>query len=233
MSVHENLPAWSLPDAARASVAVSPALRLDGVDREWAMGGATGAGVRIAIVDSGVEADHPRVGGVSAAVAVSREGEVGEDVEGDECGHGTAVAGIIRELAPDVELVSVRVLGANSRGSSLGLVCGLEWAVDSGCQIINLSLATTKAETADALHELTDRAYFKRTLVVASAHNMPVESWPWRFASVLSVGSHESGDPHDLVFNPNPPVEFFAHGIDVDVAWSGGGTLIASGNSFA
>ena len=70
-------------------------------------------------------------------------------------------------------------------------------------------------------------------MLIASAHNMPVESFPWRFASVVSVGSHESTDPFALYANPNPPVEFFARGLNVDVAWLGGETINATGNSFA
>jgi subtilisin family serine protease len=62
---------------------------------------------------------------------------------------------------------------------------------------------------------------------------MPVESFPWRFASVISVGSHEESDPLTFYYNPSPPVEFFARGLDLDVAWLGGGTLRCTGNSFA
>ena len=51
-----------------------------------------------------------------------------------------------------------------------------------------MSLSTTKRQFAGVLHELTDRAYFQRNVLVASAHNMPVESYPWRFSSVISVG---------------------------------------------
>jgi subtilisin len=70
-------------------------------------------------------------------------------------------------------------------------------------------------------------------VLVASAHNMPVDSYPWRFSSVISVGSHEGTDPLQFFYNPSPPVEFFARGLDVEIAWLGGGTIRASGNSFA
>jgi subtilisin family serine protease len=96
-----------------------------------------------------------------------------------------------------------------------------------------MSLSTTKKDYAAVLHELADSAYFQRTVLVASAHNMPVESYPWRFSSVISVGSHEEADSMALYYNPNPPVEFFAKGVDVEVAWLGGEVLSASGNSFA
>jgi subtilisin family serine protease len=50
---------------------------------------------------------------------------------------------------------------------------------------------------------------------------------------VISVGSHEEDDPLAFFYNPRPPVEFFARGVDVELAWMGGGTIRATGNSFA
>jgi subtilisin len=176
------------------------------------------------------------VGPLQGAVAVRIDDDkvlVDEDGEGDLCGHGTACAGIVRALAPACELYSVRVLGAGFSGSGKVLLAGLRWAIEQGYDIVNMSLSTTKSEFAGILHELADAAYFKRTLLVASAHNMPVESYPWKFASVVSVGSHARDDPREIFYNPTPPVEFFARGVDVDVAWLGGGTLRTSGNSFA
>ena len=207
------------------------------VTREWAWGGSTGAGVRVCILDSGVEVGHPDVGELAGAVAVEvREGDeisVVDDVEGDLCGHGTACAGIVRSLAPDCELHSVRVLGAGFTGSGTALLGGLRWAVDQGFDVINMSLSTTKSQFAGLLHEVADMAYFRRSVLVASAHNMPVESYPWRFSSVISVGSHEEPDPQAFYYNPSPPVEFFARGVDVEVAWLGGTRARSTGNSFA
>jgi subtilisin family serine protease len=231
----EELPAWSLP------VSASDALRLRSpwppeVSKEWAWAGSTGAGVRVCILDSGVELGHPLVGEVQRSVAVTKTEDgivVADDEEGDLCGHGTACAGIVRALAPECELVSVRVLGAGYTGSAAVLMAGLEWAIEQRFDIINMSLSTTKKQYVDRLHELADAAYFRRTMLIASAHNMPVDSFPWRFASVISVGSHESSDPYLVYVNPSPPVEFFARGLMVEVAWLGGGTITATGNSFA
>ena len=232
---YEPLPAWSLPAGGAAQI--GDEIRWPGtVTREWAFGGSTGADVRVCILDSGVERDHPLVGTLDGAVAIAVEdGEktVTEDEEGDLCGHGTACAGIVRSLAPDCRIFSARVLGAGFTGSGPVLVEGLRWAVEHGFDVINMSLSTTKREFAVALHELADTAYFRRTLVVASAHNLPVESYPWRFASVISIGSHEETDALAYYYNPTPPVEFFARGTDIDVAWLGGGTVRATGNSFA
>jgi subtilisin len=231
----EELPAWSLPAGAGESIRIDAGWP-ERVTGEWAWGGSTGAGVRVCVLDSGIELDHPLVGAVQRSVAARKDGDgvvIEDDGEGDLCGHGTACAGIIRSLAPDCELISVRVLGAGYTGSAAAMLAGLEWAIDQGFDVVNMSLSTTKKQYVDRLHELADIAYFKRTMLVASAHNMPVESFPWRFASVISVGSHELDDPRVFYANPSPPVEFFARGLNLDIAWLGGETITATGNSFA
>ena len=230
-----ELPAWSLPADAVSAIE----LRSDWpsrVTREWAWEHSNGSGVTVCVVDSGVEPDHPLVGPVDRQVAITIAGndvQVDEDDEGDVCGHGTACAGIVRTLAPGCNLTSVRVLGAGFTGSGPALTAGLRWALEEGYDVVNMSLSTTKREYAMVLHELADSAYFHRTILVASAHNMPVDSYPWRFSSVVSVGSHENPDPFAFFYNPTPPVEFFARGLDIEVAWPGGTTIRSSGNSFA
>jgi subtilisin len=234
--VDESLPAWSLPAAASQNIGVSvewPAR----VTRDWAWGDSRGERVRVCILDSGVQPDHPRIGGLEDAVALTKreDGEivVEQDTEGDLCGHGTGCAGIVRSLAPECRLFSVRVLGAGFKGSGAVLLEGLRWSIAQGFDVINMSLSTTKRQFAGFLHELADSAYFRRTVLVASAHNMPVESYPWRFSSVISVGSHEEDDPLTFYYNPSPPVEFFARGVNVELPWVGGDTITATGNSFA
>ncbi|MGW2251110.1 S8 family peptidase [Kitasatospora sp. NPDC001660] len=200
--------------------------------------GGTGKGVRVCVVDSGVEPDHPLVGPLNGSWMVvrdpaTRELAVRPDRTGDTCGHGTACAGIIRRTAPDCELYSVRVLGERFTGTGDMLLTGLRWAVEQGFDVINLSLSTTRTRFLEELHSLADDAYFARTAIVASAHNTPVESFPWRFSSVISVGSHQEDEPARHLYNPAPPVEFFAPGQNVRVPWLGGATIRTTGNSFA
>jgi subtilisin len=234
--VEEELPAWSVA-ADEVPPLELPGVWPESLTREWAWGGSTGAGVKVCILDSGVERDHPLVGEVKSAVTidVDQDGRavVSDDTEGDLAGHGTACAGIVRALAPDCELHSVRVLGAGYTGSGPVLLAGLEHAIGAGFDVVNISLSTTKAAFATVLRELADKAYFRRTMLVASAHNLPVESYPWRFSSVLSVASHEQSDPFVFYANPEPPVELYARGIDVDAAWLGRRTMRVTGNSFA
>jgi subtilisin len=229
-------PAWSLPAEDAGSIGL-PVVWPEQPTREWAFGGSTGQGVQVCILDSGVDREHPLVAPVESAVGMELGGDdeilVVPDELGDVCGHGTACAGVVRTLAPDCELHSVRVLGAGANGSGELILAGLRHAVEQGFDVINMSLSTTKKRFAETLHDLADGAYFRRTVLVAAAHNLPVESFPWRFSSVISVGSHEDDDPWTWYANPSPPVEFFARGINVDVAWPGGGTIRATGNSFA
>jgi len=233
----EDIPAWSLPRSAEARVA-ERTVWPSALTPEQAWGGSDGAGVRVCILDSGVQPDHPDVGPLAEALVVTAgEGaepyRVRPDEEGDLCGHGTACAGIVRSIAPACAISSVRVLGEGFTGTGADLIAGLRFAVEAGYDVINMSLSTTHARFVPTLHELADRAYFQRTVLVASAHNMPVDSWPWRFASVISVGSHERPDPHCLFANGQPPVEIFARGVDVEAPWMGGRWMRASGNSFA
>ncbi|MBS2538968.1 S8 family serine peptidase [Catenulispora sp. NF23] len=225
---------WSLRGRTPGEIALSA----DGADvtPEWAWGGSTGRGIRVCVVDSGVERDHPDVGTVDGSWVVVGDEDgfrVVPTDTGDMCGHGTACASIVRRLAPDCELHSVRVLGERFSGTGDVLLAGLRWAVQQRFDVVNLSLSTTRAKFAQALHELADEAYFGGTALVASAHNTPVESFPWRFSSVFSVGSHQETDQDLHLYNPEPPVEFFAAGQNVSVAWLGGKTIRTTGNSFA
>jgi subtilisin family serine protease len=231
------LPAWS---AAFESDALREVLALPLVEaREWAFGGATGGGVTVAVVDSGVDADHPRVGGLAGAVALEVDPDAPDGIRADEgphqdlVGHGTACAAIIRSLAPEAEIHSVRVLGSNLKGRGSVLHAGIAWAIDHDLQVANLSLSSKSEAMFGPLHELADEAYFKGTMLVCAANNLPGPTYPSQFASVISVAACPGEDPMMLAYNPEPPVEFGARGIDVDVAWEGGGSIVATGNSFA
>lgn len=228
------LPAWGLP--AGAQRAVTPSRLPARLTMQWALGGATGRGIRVCILDSGIDSSHPHVGPTERCVAVIDLGHgpsVVEDEVGDVSGHGTACAGIVRSLAADATLASVRVLGPDVKGRFAPLEAGLAWAIEEGYDIINLSLSARDRDFALALSDLADRAAFRSSVLVCAAHNLPVKSYPWRFASVVSVGCHDEDDPRLVYYNPEPPVEFYARGVEVPVAWPGGGTIRATGNSFA
>jgi subtilisin family serine protease len=232
-----GLPAWSEPFAADHRADLRRLAPFEPIDRSWAFGDGAADGVVVAVVDSGVEGDHPAVGGaLRESVRVELHGDDAQIVPDepiDAVGHGTACAGIIHGLAPGATILSVRVLGADNRGKGVAFATGLEWAIGHGASIVNLSLSSRSESLFATFHDLVDRAYFANVLLVCAANNVAVASYPSLFASVVSVAAHDVRDPDVWFYNPRPPVEFGAYGLDVDVAWKAGGRIVATGNSFA
>lgn len=232
-------PAWSEAFEATTLRAVHPLPVPERLTKDWAWGGSTGRGVTVAVIDSGVDADHPQVGRVDGGAALSYDADaeglarVEEGPHEDLFGHGTACAAIIRTVAPECRLLSVRVLGERLTGKGVVFAAGLRWAVAAGAQVVNLSLSTGKDDYFGLFHEIADEAYFKGVALVCAMNNVAGPTYPSQYAAVFSVAAHEGTDPYGIDYNPTPPVEFGAPGIDVEVAWLGGATITATGNSFA
>jgi subtilisin len=195
--------------------------------------------VDVAVIDSGIDVAHRFVGHVESAVALTYDASL-EDrvrkVEGpheDLFGHGTACAGIIRVAAPESRLHSIRVLGERLTGKGVVFAAGLEWAIEHGYQVVNMSLSTGREDYFAVFHELADEAYFKGVMLVCAVNNVAGASYPSEYASVFSVAAHDAKDPFGFDYNPSPPAEFGAPGIDIEVAWSAGSTIVTTGNSFA
>ena len=212
---------------------------LDDLSPEWAWGGATGLGARVAVIDSGIEADHPALEGcvdIENGVAINLTEDGTEDVVGphdDSFGHGTACAGIIHSLAPEARITSVKVLGAGLSGKAVVFLRGLAWAIEQRFDVISLSLGTTRRDWALPFYELCDEAYFHNCFVVTAANNVTRPSFPSLYAAVTSVACNLATDPWRFHYNPEPPTEFLARGIDVEVPWLGGGFSTGTGNSYA
>jgi subtilisin len=241
MSEEPLCPAWSeqfTEQAIRQMTASGPIAELT---PEWAWGGSTGKGVRVAVVDSGIEHDHPALGDCvcgGVVVEYDEEAENNVRIEPDEqpsdfAGHGTACAGIIHSIAPQAEIYSVRVLGKDMHGRAIQFAAGLDWATEHAMQVVNLSLSTSKEEYFGLFHDLADQAYFKNVNLVSAVNNIPAPSYPSLYSSVISVAAHAGHDPFVYYYNPSPPVEFGAPGIDVEVAWNNKQYVVSTGNSFA
>lgn len=211
------------------------------LDAEWAFGAGSGDGVRVAIIDSGIDFTHPDVAGPGVnGATVSWDADTGLRVTAalhdDLVGHGTACAGVIRRVAPAAELQSVRVLGSRLSARGEVFAAGLRWAIDSGARVVNLSLSSANEAMRASLHELADVAAHSGVVLVCAMNNASVPCYPSSFSNVISVAScrdNAEWGAWPLLANPQPPADFAAPGIDVDVAWSGGRRVRASGNSFA
>jgi subtilisin len=235
------LPAWSEQFTEQAIRQLSTSGPIADLTPEWAWGGSTGKGVRVAVVDSGIEFDHPALdgcvcGGVVMEYDEQAENNVRIETDDEPCdfaGHGTACAGIIHSVAPQAELYSVRVLGKDMHGRAIQFAVGLDWATEHAMQVVNLSLSTSKEEYFGLFHDLADQAYFKNVNLVSAVNNIPSPSYPSLYSSVISVAAHAGHDPFIYYYNPSPPVEFGAPGIDVEVAWNNKQYVVSTGNSFA
>jgi subtilisin family serine protease len=199
---------------------------------------AAGRGVSVAIIDSGIDVSHPDLAGrvvESVEARVDNKKVVFDPSNGeDSAGHGTACAGIVTKIASDVDLYSIRVLGAGGLGDGQAFLAGLEYAIRKRYRVINLSLGTTKPQFFAPLHDLLDRAYQAGCIVVAAANNLPQPSFPSVFSSsLISVIKSDVTDPLDFGFHYGEVIELTAPGVNVRTAWPGGGYRNLTGNSFA
>ena len=234
-------PAWSW-NADSTETPILPSSNLfKSINRQDAFGHSRGSGIKVAIVDSGIDNNHPAIAGAVrgwSEPTVMTDGEINfvSDPHSDLSGHGTACAGIIHSIAPDAEIYSVRVLGQRLSGKGKIFASGLKWAIDNNMDVINLSLGTSNAEHFAKFHELVDEAYYRKIVLVTAANNMPIISFPSLYSTVISTACYDgviSDDPLDYYYNPQPPVEFAAKGVDREVAWLDGRYVRATGNSFA
>ena len=209
-----------------------------GIKAESLWQGRTGRGVRVAVVDSGIDTEHPDLKGkVKESVEiVTEEGhlEFRPSTSGDQAGHGTACAGIITSIAPEVDLYSVKVLGPQGSGSGEMFLVGLDYAIKQKFHVINLSLGTTKRDYFAAVHDLLDRAYHAGCVIVAAANNLPYPSYPSICtSSVISVVKRAGEDPFNFAYRFGQVIELVAPGVEVKTTWPGGGYRQLTGNSFA
>jgi subtilisin len=235
--IPERRPAYSRDSTV---LRLPGAVSLEDLSADWAWGDATGKGVRVAVIDSGIEASHPALegcvdvdGAVEVRVGIDGEAEVVPGPPYDAFGHGTACAGIVHALAPEARITSVKVLGPRMGGKAAAFLRGLGWAIEQGFDVINLSLGTPRREWALAFYEVCDQAYFQSCFIVTAANNVAQPSFPSMYGSVASVACNLATDPFRFHFNPEPPTEFLARGINIELPWRGGGRVMATGNSFA
>lgn len=206
------------------------------IDDDWKT--ATGKGVSVAVIDSGIDVNHPDlIGKVKDSVEAHADHKriiFTPSDTGDSAGHGTACAGIIGKIAPDAEFYSIKVLGAGGLGDGQAFLAGLEYAIKQRYRVINLSLGTTKPQFFAPLHDLLDRAYQAGCIVVAAANNLPQPSFPSVFSSsLISVFKSEELDPFNFGFHYGEIIELTAPGVNIRSPWLGGGYRNLTGNSFA
>ncbi len=214
-----------------------------------------GSGVRIAVIDTGIDLNHPALKTRLVASADMRDfvdndaipQEVGVSGTDAAFGHGTGVAGIIAQIAPNAKIMPLRVLSPNGSGTETAVVNAINWAINHNAQIIQLSLGSTTDSAA--LGAMVASAANRGIYVVTSAGNTSTGSatFPGRYSSgamdnlygcscqqyVLSVASVSSADERSPYSNYGIGVTMSAPGEKVYTPYPGNRLGYWSGTSFA
>lgn len=166
--------------------AESPALR-----------GLAGEGVRVVVVDSGVNPANPHVAAVAGGAGIDASGHASPG-HVDRIGHGTAVFAAIQEKAPRAALYAVRVFRAELASTARALVAALDWAAAHEASLVNLSLGTANPRHAGMLADAVGRLAEAGGVVVSAAEARGGPMWPGALPGVVGVVP-ASGCPRSCV----------------------------------
>jgi len=213
-----------------------------GADAAWGI--STGAGVKVAIVDTGVKNDHadltPRV--ILGATYVT-----GTKSAKDDNGHGTHVAGSVGAsnnaigvvgVAPACTLVAVKVLDRNGSGYLSSVAAGIRWAADNGAKVINMSLGGSSDTQAGDLLSAVTYAAGKGVVICAAAGNEGDQvpqpaSYPAMYDQTIAVGATDSADAVPVWSSKGSYVDIAAPGVAVKSTYKDGLYATWSGTSMA
>jgi len=203
-----------------------------------------GAGINVAVLDSGIDNDHEDLnvaGGVNfVAKKIRGKWRVDPNAWDDDNGHGTHVAGTIAAkdnelgvvgVAPDVNLFAVKVLDKNGEGYYSDVIAGIQWSIDNGMDVISMSLG---GPDDAALHAVCDAAYAAGIVIVAATGNeWGAVIYPAAYDSVIAVAATDINDAVPGWSNYGPEVDVAAPGVDILSTYKGGGYALSDGTSMA
>ncbi len=153
---------------------------------EPAAGVRPGEGIRVAVIDSGVHANHPHIEGVAGGVAIGPGGALSDDFV-DRIGHGTAVMAAIKDHAPAASCYAVRIFDSRLTASAATLIAALDWAVDARVHLVNLSLGSSNPSHEKAFAGAVARANAAGVVIVAARDDEGVWWLPGRLPGVVQV----------------------------------------------
>ena len=164
----------------------------------------SGARVTIAIIDSGINTDDPRLLGAHIegwAIELNATGHalLHSDFS-DEQGNGTQVAAVIHDLAPDALLLAVKLISKDDQPSAELIAAGLETVYHNGIKIANLSLCSDDMAKSLLLRDCCVAAEAHGTLVIAAAHPQGERAYPADFPETVGVSSHQDCPPDKFYF---------------------------------
>jgi subtilisin len=226
------------PSVVSAAPQIPWGVQRVGAPQAWAK--TRGAGAAVAVIDTGIDASHPDLAGQIAGGVNILDSQHPENWNDDE-GHGTHVAGTIAGnglnggisgVAPGAKVYAVKVLDKDGNGNYSDVIAGIEWAMNKGVKIANMSLGAD--EGSDPLHRAVQAALAKGMIIVASAGNSggPV-GFPGAYPEAIAVAASDSADHVALFSSHGPEVSYIAPGVDILSLKMGGGYTSKSGTSMA
>ncbi|HWN82240.1 MAG TPA: ATP-binding cassette domain-containing protein, partial [Candidatus Udaeobacter sp.] len=173
-----------------------------------------GRGVRVALVDSGVNAPHPHVPRLANGVTVVVEDGTARVTPGqtDQNGHGTACAALISYLAPEAELHAIKIFGRELKAPPEALVAAIRWAIAAEIQVLNLSLGIVGGDHLGPLAEACSAADAAGLTLIAAAPRSGPASYPAHFPAVIAVGEDRALGDDDLTYVGEAGCDFLTSG---------------------
>ncbi|MEU9038967.1 type VII secretion-associated serine protease mycosin [Streptomyces sp. NPDC048352] len=218
------------------------------LDALWAR--TRGQGVRVAVIDTGVDRANPQLAG-ALDTGAGRDflDPKGGDGTNDTAGHGTKVAGLIAArpqqgtgfvgLAPEATVIPIRQNDGQGNGNAATLAQAIDHAVAKGAQVINVSQDTDAPLTADSeLAKAVQRALAANAVVIASAGNDGLsgqkrKTYPAAFPGVLAVASSDRNNERAAFSQPGDFIGVAAPGVDMVSTVPGFGQCVDNGTSFS
>lgn len=171
--------------------------------------------INIAVIDSGITAGHDHVGALAGGVGfrMDERGGVAASLDFiDRIGHGTAVAGVIREKNPAANLFALKIFHDTLTAPAALLLAAMDFAIRQRMDIIHLSLGTRRERCRDALEARCRTAQAQGIVVVSSAKSPADRIYPSVFDCVIGVCPDETCREDELIHHPDGPINFSAHG---------------------
>jgi len=171
--------------------------------------------MNIAIIDSGINSKHSHVQGVAGGIGIflDQTGALQFDSDyRDKLGHGTAIAGVIREKAQTANLYAVKIFYDKLTASTQALLAALSWAVEHRMEIIHLSLGTTRSAYKNKLADLCKQALRLGIIVVAAARGPDDKIYPASLETVIGAYCEPKCPKDVLHYQAESLIDFGAYG---------------------